>query len=282
MIKPIIIALLLSLTSAAHAIEPDAAAAREILVVRCVQCHGSPSDLAEGGFGNIQDLQSLIDLGYVTPEKPLESDLFLIISDGDMPPEDSINGPMTTTEVQVLHDWIESGAPTTDPDILNLEPADLNMPIPVPPQPRNKSIQLLGRFHPATTHFPIALLLVALLTESLTLIRRSDALKTTTRLCLYLAAPAAIVTTILGLVHEDFGTFTGERYETVELHELLGITVAILATLTLITHEIARKKPNHPPITWLYRLLLATAAGLVGFVGHLGGLVSNGLDYYSL
>lgn len=268
--------------TAALAFEPDAAAVRIILVTRCAECHGPQLESPEGGFGNVDDLQKLIDGLYIEPGDPEASDLYDVIASGYMPTEGASNGPVSAVERQLLHDWIERGAKLTEATVDLDAPPVLPEAIPIPKRPGPRWLEFAGKFHPATTHMPIALLLVALLVEFVLLVNKNAPLAPMLRLCLALAAPAAVATALLGLAHHRFGTYTGARHELVEKHELLGIVVAGLAVAALVFSELSHRLPDKPALRWVRRLLLLAAAGLVGLVGHWGGLVSNGLDFYSL
>lgn len=279
---PLVAAIVLALTPVAGALEPDAIAVQTILVTRCAECHGPQLEAPEGGFGFVDDMQKMVEEVLIEPGDPDASDLYYLIANGDMPTEGALNGPVSAVERQLIHDWIARGAKLAEPAAAPDAPPVLPEAIPIATRPGPRWLEFVGKFHPATTHLPIALLLVALLVEVVLWCNKAAPLAPMLRLCLAIAAPAAVLTVLLGLAHHKFGTYSGARQELVEKHELLGIVVAVVAVAALVISELSHRLPRVSALRWLRRLLLLAAAALVGLVGHWGGLVSNGLDFYSL
>lgn len=97
-------------------LEPKFASIHEkILINMCVHCHspGKP-----GGGVPLNTLKDLVDSPrlLVIPGNAAESGLYLAVREKakpskKMPPPDSGIRPLTTEEVQVIVDWINSGAP---------------------------------------------------------------------------------------------------------------------------------------------------------------------------
>ncbi len=124
--------------------------------------------------------------------------------------------------------------------------------------------------HPMTVHFPIALLLAALLIEALALIFKHPDLHRTSLWVLGLGAMGAIAAVVTGRMAEGVAKHSLEIHQVMHLHERLGYVVlglAIVVTgwrllkkdrLTLRTRRIA----------WA---LLVVACGIMAFSAHLGG-----------
>jgi mono/diheme cytochrome c family protein len=89
-----------------------AAAARAVFATKCVQCHGPALPHPKAGFGYITDLRRLVDSGkYIVPGAPEKSEIWLQISEGDMPPDGAKAGPLTQAETDAILAWIVAGAP---------------------------------------------------------------------------------------------------------------------------------------------------------------------------
>ena len=142
----------------------------------------------------------------------------------------------------------------------------------------NHLIDFLGRTHLVVLHFPIALITIAAIVESLrlayfkitrqsisNLFRPSQA--ASIMLAFALASALAAVTTGLILGY-DYG-------DDANLHRILGIVTAALILITSIALLIALRKPASKS-TLAYFILLLTSALAVTITGHLGGSLTHG------
>ena len=137
--------------------------------------------------------------------------------------------------------------------------------------------EYLGVYHPAVSHFPIALLTVAGLFEAWSIVRRQKQPSQSTLACLYIGTLAAVAATVLGWADADR---TGDKGDTLDLHKWLGIAVAILAVVTLVLSILVRRAKASRKVVWTYRGGVLASAALVGFVGSLGGKLVHGNNYY--
>jgi uncharacterized membrane protein/mono/diheme cytochrome c family protein len=128
--------------------------------------------------------------------------------------------------------------------------------------------QFLGRLHPLLVHFPIGLLLVALLFELIDWKRKSTGLRDATKILTWVGAGSAVFAVTFGLLLASAEDASGTS---LEIHRWAGIatmTLAILATLSLRSNN-----------RGLYRgLLLVTVFG-VSLAGHYGAMLTHGDDY---
>ncbi|MBI1916106.1 MAG: WD40 repeat domain-containing protein [Planctomycetes bacterium] len=93
-----------------HAAEPPLAErARALLERYCSRCHGSGGP-AKGGFDFVLDHDRLVAHNKIVPGKPAESELYLRLVRGEMPPKGKAPRP-APAEVALLKDWIAAGAP---------------------------------------------------------------------------------------------------------------------------------------------------------------------------
>src|SRR6516162_1257628 len=94
----------------ASADPPEAlgAKARAILQTHCAACHGG-GKASKGGFGFVLDRELLVGRNLVVPGKAGQSDLFLRVQQGEMPPPSKKIRP-SQAELKVLQSWINAGA----------------------------------------------------------------------------------------------------------------------------------------------------------------------------
>jgi uncharacterized membrane protein len=138
--------------------------------------------------------------------------------------------------------------------------------------------RFIGVFHPAATHFPIALLMVAALVEAWSVLRRQRRPLHATLVCLYLGAAAAVVATVLGWANAD----ASPRHGTViTIHRWVGVSVAVLSVISVFLSVRANRIGASGGTLWAYRAAVFLSAALVGLAGSYGGKLSFGTDYYS-
>ena len=138
--------------------------------------------------------------------------------------------------------------------------------------------EFLGVFHPAVSHFPIALLAVAGLVEAWSIIRRHKKPSQATLVCLVIGTVSAVVATVLGWADADRMGYA--KGETINLHRWLGVAVAVLSVLALILAALVHRANAGRKLVWSYRSSVLASAALVGFVGSLGGKLVHGKNYY--
>lgn len=133
-------------------------------------------------------------------------------------------------------------------------------------------LAVASRLHMPVLHFPIALLVVALVVE-LIMRKRGDGHRAAVGALLALAAASAVVATASGIALENVEEAGGEL---VEWHERLGILTAVLSTLSAVAYR--------RPAGGLRKLSLPLMLGsalTVMIAGHLGGKLVHGADYYA-
>ena len=263
-------------------------AVRALLSAKCVSCHhpGSDSRKARREFDGMQELDRVRD-EIVQPGDLELSDLWLAVESGDMPPEDSEVAALDDAELGLLRDWILAGAPL---------PADGDVAVPLPvvaeeaaeqksaPQgesddgaqdekpvlsPFIERLELFAaRLHPASTHFPIGLLLAAVLARILGWAGTRPRLRAAEGYCLLLGALGAAAACGLGWLAADHGSFDEQ---TVFWHRWLAIGTAGASWLLVLTRPFAAATRSYG---WL---LLLTGAALT-VAGHFGGELAWGAD----
>lgn len=134
---------------------------------------------------------------------------------------------------------------------------------------------LLGNFHPALVHFPVAFLTVGAAFEGWAAVRGAPRSATGRTLLLVgvLGAAAAVVS---GLLHFDPEGYRGRTLEAARIHRVLGLATLGLSVLAVLIGEIPRARPLAGTRLRIYRLVYFTTAVFAGLAGHYGGWIVFG------
>jgi uncharacterized membrane protein/mono/diheme cytochrome c family protein len=276
---------------------PLARAALDAFASKCVQCHGPDVAHPKAAFGYVTDLGRLVaSEKYVVPRNLEKSMLWKEVEEGDMPPDEARAGPLTSAETEAIRQWIVGGAPpltslvstareAAAPEVMLPSPAKpASAPMPeswqAPEPPSSRAVKLLGRFHVLVVHFPIALLLIAALTEVWGTLRRSTAVSPAGRLCLLIGAISAIVAAALGWIHalDGFAGPLASPTSIMGLHRWIGAAVGAVAPVVAMFSEHDVRRGTRSRGVRACILVLGLAAG---GAGHFGGLLTHGAEYFT-
>jgi hypothetical protein len=141
----------------------------------------------------------------------------------EMPDPKGHSPPLTRTEKDIVKYWIEAGAPANVSQINPNAAPRLTL--------RQRIVRYLGQFHPPATHFPIALLIVALPAELMWMLTRKDSWKQTVRFCVVLGATTATVAATLGSCDAAFSNFRGASAQILPWHRWFGTATAVWAVI---------------------------------------------------
>ncbi len=257
---------------------------------RCLKCHGEKNP--KNGFRI--DLADDV-LGYIEPGDAESSTLYteyLLTDDEDlqMPPA-SHGGPLTAGELALIRVWIEEGADWPEdyaaaapsPDVVG-EVGDGPQPVP-PDDAKSLPARLWafqGYFHPATVHFPIALLLVGALFVVIgwryPILGQQVALS-----CLWLGAISAVAASAMGwsfAQRRGYGSWSRIDTSTeIFWHRWSAVIVTIVAVV-LAWVALAAVRRGSPGLHRLWRIGMLVLAAMVGAVGHQGGELTYGPELY--
>jgi uncharacterized membrane protein len=217
---------------------------------------------------------------YVERGNPENSELYKMVFNDEMPGEDANVPALTPAEKETVRRWVEIGAPAGLPGAAEREaPA----PTIISLQPKEpflkKLLRWIGQFHPASTHFPVALMFVAVFAETLAWYTKNPSWLQTVRFVVVLAAMGAVATTLLGWLNAYFSSYNKSTGALLWWHRWLGTASGIWAVVcaALITigdtseGSVARRR---------FRGALIAGAALVGLSGFLGAALIYGLDHY--
>src|SRR5271167_4115476 len=132
--------------------------------------------------------------------------------------------------------------------------------------------QFIGRFHPLTVHFPIALILLVPVLELTGRSRRFLDSRAAVDLVLALATFSAIVAATLGWCLARSGGYSGPL---VTQHMWGGVSVAAICWLCWML----RGRFPGQRLDFIYVLGLVVAVGLVPWTGYRGGQLSLGENH---
>lgn len=260
---------------------------REIFVAKCADCHGPDVPRPKGKFGYVLDLKRVAaNPEYIVHGQPALSDLYKMIRDDEMPGEDAKVPVLTSAEKETVRRWIELGAPEPATTAGPMAPAVTAVAV-VAAEPKAKmppwkrTLRWIGRFHPVSTHFPVALMLVAVLAEGLAWWTGRASWQQTVRFLVIVAGLAALATASLGWINASFTNYVGQNAAILTWHRWLGTATAIWAVVCAALVAMGECREGTPERRRLRGALLAGAA-LVSVTGFFGSALIYGLDHYAL
>lgn len=133
-------------------------------------------------------------------------------------------------------------------------------------------VRFLGHFHPVILHLPIGIFTLILCQELLFMFTRNKLYGSV--FPMFLGAASAVVSVILGFLLYQGGGFEGS--ELVQDHLWGGISFASAAVLTFIVKSWSASPASSQA---LYRILLFSSTGVMGYASHDGASITHGKDY---
>ncbi|MGI9473705.1 MAG: c-type cytochrome domain-containing protein [Rubripirellula sp.] len=255
-----------------------------ILRTQCLECHG-PED-AKNDF-RVDDREIMLD--YIEPEDVESSMLYvdyLTIDDEDMlMPPLSHGGPLSASELSLMRVWIAEGADWPEDFAFSEATADVveAEPEPAPETLPERVWVAQGFLHPATVHFPIALFMLG--GAFVVLGWKWPSIGTQIPLaCLLLGAATSVAATLMGWAfapEQGYGSNWNilEWGREVDAHRWSAVIVTVLSVVFAIVALMALWKDSEK-LTGVWKIGLLACAAAVGAVGHQGGEMSYGKDFY--
>ena len=263
--------------------QPDlVSAVRAVFTAKCAGCHGSTLAKPRGRFGYVLDLARVAsNREMVVPFAPKESELWELVSRGEMPPADSPTGALTADQKELIRAWITAGAPA----VTSASSQDYGPEAPTVVQdarlpsirtPGTGFLEWIGKFHLLFLHFPIALMLAAAAAESWSMVLRSRVPSPAVRYCVALGAIAVLATVPLGWLHA-LGVYGEHVTQALALHRWLGTAAGSLVVVTAVCSEFDVRRGERSLLT---RVLLFAGAMLVASAAHFGGILAHGEEFF--
>jgi mono/diheme cytochrome c family protein/uncharacterized membrane protein len=246
-----------------------------VFATKCAGCHGADLEKPRGRFGYVLDLKRIAaNPEMVIPLHPDESELWVLVHRGEMPPADSPRGSLTPAQKETIRTWIAAGAPEPSPGALD-SPPFIQSELTAPLATADRILRWVGKFHLLMIHFPIALILAAGVGEVWSVWRRSSIPSDSVRFCLWLGVLAAIPTAGLGWLFAAAGNGAGSS-QLLMAHRWLGTTAAVCLVITAVCAERDACCGVRCRRT---RLLLISGVFMTALTAHLGGLLARGADF---
>jgi len=250
----------------------------------CLECHGPKEAKADFRVDDPETVGYYVEAGDAELSS-LYTDYMTTDSEDELMPPVAHNKPLSAAQLALVRTWIAEGAAwpadaqvaASDTDIAD---AAVEAPPAVPQSFPARFWVFQGVFHPATVHFPIALLLVGGMFVLLSW--RWPILGTQIPLaCLLIGAATSIVASMMGwsfAAQQGYGSLFDPDKE-IFWHRWSGIIVTVVA---VILAGVALKSLRSPSLrlerTW--KLGLVALAAISGLVGHQGGELHYGKDFY--
>lgn len=136
-------------------------------------------------------------------------------------------------------------------------------------------VSFFGRYHPAMVHFPVALIVVALLAELLSF--KWPSLRDAAIFCLAIAAMGGVAAVASGWVLAGSREMNGPLVDVQELHRWLGVATLASCVVALALGLSARRWPKSPARAFYLAVLVGSAA-LVTLAGHFGATLVYGFE----
>lgn len=140
--------------------------------------------------------------------------------------------------------------------------------------PIERALAWAGKFHPALTNFPIALLIMALLAEAWGMVRGGTPMRAVGRFLAISGGVAAIVTAAAGWLFVGFNI--GGDDQLLSIHRLVGSLAGVSGLAAMIVGLRTADADGRN----LLRVTVLIAAALVAYNGYLGGQMLYGIDHY--
>lgn len=152
----------------------------------------------------------------------------------------------------------------------------LSLPLwPIKEEGMSQWILFSGRFHPLVIHFPIVLLFILFLWETLVRLKWIERQVSFQMLLLFLSAFFSVAAVLIGFALLQSGGYGGD---TVQSHLYAGIAVAVSALISLLFFWKAYQF-HFNRFTNAYLIILFLTNLLLVYTSHLGGSLTHGEDF---
>jgi uncharacterized membrane protein/YHS domain-containing protein len=142
------------------------------------------------------------------------------------------------------------------------------------------ALSLLGKFHPAIIHFPIAGIFFAFFLQMLAHVKNNDELHQSIKLILILTTVFTFLAGVSGWINASGQGLDSPDIEGINLHRWFGISTSV----SILLCTLLQRKDDHKNslLYALYIGLLIISVILASITGHLGGILVFGEQYFQV
>ncbi len=249
----------------------------------CLECHGPEDAKADFRIDEEDSVMSYVEAGDLEASA-MYTDYLLAEDEDMMMPPPSKGGPLSAGELALIRVWIEEGANWPADARVSEASSIAEVPIVVTEQKGliGRAWAFQGFFHPATIHFPVALLTFGAI--FVVLGWKWPAIGTQIPLaCLLFGAVSAVGATMMGWAFAPEKGYPGWTHFDMDneffWHRWGGVIVTVFS-LVMALVALAGLKRGDDSLTKVWKVGLLVAAAMVGAVGHQGGELTYGKDHY--
>lgn len=137
----------------------------------------------------------------------------------------------------------------------------------------------IGKFHPASTHLPIGLILGATIAEALFILTRKANFRHAAAFCVTIGTIGAVLTATLGWFNGGFVLWDDDWLQAT--HRWLGTGTALGSLVVLLLMRGTVRRPESQSMGRVYQATLFCLSALIAVTGFFGGSLVYGLNHYS-
>ncbi len=143
-------------------------------------------------------------------------------------------------------------------------------------------IRFVGKFHPIAVHFPIAMIVAAVVAELLGCFPSTGKglFLNASRFAIFAGALGGIAAVLLGWATGASAHYPPEFSLTFNLHRWMGTSTSLAIVVCAVLCELSYRRDNAALRTG-YRVALGVSVVLVCLTGYLGGTLVYGLNYHT-
>lgn len=248
----------------------------------CLECHGPESQKGDFRIDDRDTISDYLEAGDVESSS-LYVDYIAALNEEERMPPTAHEKPLSVSQLAILHTWIMEGAnwpEGVEIASLKITPEDIQETLADPESMPARFWAFQGFFHPATVHFPIALLFVGGLFVVLSL-KWKGLGRQVPLTCLLLGAASSVAASVMGW---SFATQRGyaslyDPDKEIFWHRWGGTFVTVVAVVLAIV-ALRAIRTHSARLDNIWKVGLVALAVMSGLVGHQGGELHYGEDFY--
>jgi len=142
------------------------------------------------------------------------------------------------------------------------------------------SLSLLGKFHPAIVHFPIAGVFFAFFLQMLAHLKKDEHFYESIKFILMLTTAFTFLAGVSGWINASGQNMNSLDLKAIDLHRWFGMSAGVFILMCTILQR--KDYPKNSFLYGIYMGFMIISLILVSITGHLGGLLVFGEQYFQL